>query len=92
MTINPKLVRHGTCDGVGIDVDLSRIEHGYTKTVRLTSAYVTVATPGLPTRPCFTGAPTANLDFPRTIAAGTVLTLLAGEAAALVAAGKAVYA
>jgi hypothetical protein len=89
MTINAKIVLHGTAGGTPINVDVSRIEHSVTVRVQLTSAYSMINSPGIPTRPGFTGASQANLDFPRTVASGTVLTLLAGEAKALIAAGQA---
>jgi hypothetical protein len=92
MTINAKLVAHGTVGGTPINVDLARLEHGYTQKVLLTSNYTMFSGGGIPSRPGFTGAKASNLDFPRTIAAGTTLTLLPGEAAALVAAGAGTYA
>lgn len=92
MALNPKLVQHGTAGGVAINVDLARLEHSAAKRVQLSAPYATLTGPGIPTRPAFTGAAAANLDYPRTIASGTVLTLMPGEADALVAAGKAAYA
>jgi hypothetical protein len=89
MTSNPKLVAHGSVGGVPINVDLSRVEHGFTQRVRLTANYSLFTGGGIPTRPSFTGASQQNLEYPRTIASGTYLTLLAGEAAALIAAGAA---
>lgn len=91
MTANPNNVQHGTAGGVAINVDMSRIEHGSTKAVRLTAPYQTKNNPGTPTRPGMTGAAAGSLDFPRTIPTGTVLTLLQGEAIALVNANKATY-
>lgn len=92
MTINQKLVQHGTATGTPINVDLSRIEHGSTVKVTLTANYTILCGGGIPTRPSFTGAAQANLESPRTIASGTALTLHKGEADALVTAGKATYA
>ena len=92
MTANAKLVLHGTAGGVAINVDYQRLEHGFTKAVRLTAAYSTLSGPGIPARPCFTGCSARNLDHPQTIASGTLLTLMPAEADALVAAGKATYA
>lgn len=91
-TINPKLVTHGTVNGTAVQVDLSRLETGFTKRVTLSMNYAAVTGPGIPARPCFTGCAAANLDSAKTIPSGTTLTLLAGEAAALVAAGAASYA
>lgn len=88
---NPTYVNHGNAGGTAINVDVSRIEHSSPKRVQLSANYTIVQNPGIPTRPCFTGAAFANLDYPRTVASGTILTLLAGEADALVAAGKASY-
>jgi hypothetical protein len=92
MPINPKLIRHGAVGGTPINVDLSRIDHSVAVKVRLTSNYAMLSGLGIPARPSFTGAPAANLDYPRTIASGTTLSLFAGEAAALVGAGAATYA
>jgi hypothetical protein len=91
MALNPALVKHGTSNGVDINVDLSRIEHGAVRYVTLSYSYMTLNPPGAPSRPAFTGASAANLDFSKTIANGTRLALLAGEAAALVAANVAAY-
>lgn len=88
---NPKLVLHGTAGGTAINVDVSRLEHAVSVKVLLNAAYAMINSPGIPTRPGFTGASSANLDYPRTASSGTTLTLLAGEAAALVAAGKASF-
>jgi hypothetical protein len=92
MTNNSKPVQHGTAGGVAINVDLSRLEHGYAKKVTLTAAYAMLTGGGIPTRPSFTGAAAANLEYPRTVSSGTVLTLSPAEADALVTAGKATYA
>jgi len=85
------LVQHGTAGGTAINVDMSRIEHGAPVKVRLSASYAMIDAPGLPSRPGFTGASASNLDYPRTIANGTTLTLLKGEADALATAGKASY-
>jgi len=92
MALNPKLVRHGSVGGTAINVDLARIEHGAPVKVRLTADYAIEHPPGAPSRPSMTGAPAAGLDYPRTVASGTVLTLIKAEADALVAAGAASYA
>lgn len=92
MTLNPKPVNVGTAGGTVINADMARLESSATVRVQLSASYVTAHNPGDPTRPAFTGAAAANLDFPKTVSSGTYLTLLAAEAAALVAAGKASYA
>lgn len=92
MAINAKLVQHGSVGGTPINVDLSRIEHGAPVKVHLSSNYTILCGTGIPTRPAFTGAAAASLEFPRTIASGTTLSLLKGEADALVTAGAATYA
>jgi hypothetical protein len=89
MTINATLVKHGTAGGVTINADISRIDHSVSVKVLLSAPYIIQNSPGIPTRPGLTGASAANLDYPRTLASGTVQTFLAHEAAALVAAGKA---
>lgn len=91
MTINAKLVQHGTAGGTAINADVSRMEHSVSVRIQLSAAYTMLNSPGIPTRPGFTGAAAANLDYPRTVASGQIMTLLAHEAAALVAAGKASY-
>jgi len=91
MSESPRLIQHGTVGGTPINVDMARIEHSAPVRVRLTAAYAMLHPPGIPSRPGMTGASAANLDYPRTIATGTTLTLLKGEADALVTAGAAVY-
>jgi hypothetical protein len=91
MSNNPSLVAHGTAGGTAINVDLSRLEHAAPVKVQLTASYSTLHPPGAPTRPSMTGCPASGLDFPKTVNSGQVLSLLAAEAAALVAAGKATY-
>lgn len=92
MAVNQSLVTHGTVGGTPINVDMSRIDHSTPVKVRLSSAYTTATrSPGIPTRPGFTGAPYASLDTPKTYAINTVMTVHAAEAAALVAAGVASY-
>lgn len=91
MALNANNVKHGTAGGVDINVDVTRIDHSVSVRVQLSADYVTLCPPGIPTRPEFTGAPGVRLDYPRTVVSGTTLHLLAGEAAALVAASKASY-
>jgi hypothetical protein len=88
---NPKSVQTGTAGGVAINTDMSRLESSVPVRVQLSASYATLHNPGDPTRPDFTGCAASNLDFPKTVANGTIIHLLAGEAAALVAAGKAAY-
>lgn len=89
---NPKNEQTGTAGGTAINVDISRIEPSVPVRVLLSANYTMLRMPGDPTRPGLTGCAAANLDFPKTIPSGTTIALLAGEAAALVAAGKASYA
>lgn len=91
MALNPRNVQVGTAGGVAINVDTTHLETGATVRVQLSASYATVHNPGDPTRPDYTGCAAAGLDFPKTISNGTILHLLAHEAAALVAAGKAAY-
>lgn len=90
--LNAINVTHGTVNGSNIVVDMSRVEHAAPVRVRLTAAYSIVHPPGGLTRPSFTGAAAPSLEYPRTLASGTVISLHAGEAAALIAAGAAVSA
>lgn len=92
MTINARNVTYGTAGGVQINVDHNKpLDHAVAVKVQLTANYTTVARdPGAPARPSMTGA-TYNLDFPKTISSGTVISCIKAEADALVAAGKAVY-
>ena len=93
MAINAKNVAHGTVGGTTIFVDLARIDHGAASVkVTLSGNYVRARQPGTPSAPGFTGAAAASLDYPRTHASGTTLTLHKAEADALVAAGAAAYA
>ena len=91
MANNPKLVSHGTVGGTAINVDMARIDHSAPVKVQLSGSYVRSVAPGGVTAPGMTGAAAANLDYPRTINSGTILTLIKAEADALVAAGKASY-
>jgi hypothetical protein len=59
--------------------------------IQLTQAWTTAREPGYPSRPSLTGTAAGNLDFPKTIAAGTVMEVMQPEAQALVAMGAAVY-
>ena len=93
MAINVKNVAHGSVGGTSIYVDLARIDHGAAPVkVTLSANYARARLPGTPSAPGFTGAAAALLDYPRTHASGTVLTLHKAEADALVAAGAAAYA
>lgn len=92
MANNQKLVQHGTANAAPINVDMARIEHGAPVKVTLSANYTMLSGGGIPSRPSFTGAAAAKLDYPRTIPSGTTLSLLKGEADALVTAGVASYA
>ena len=89
MALNPRTVKHGVSNGATISPDLTRIDHSLPVKIRLKYAYTVITVPGAPQRPCFTGA--AQLDYPRTIAAGSTLSLYAHEALALVQANCATY-
>jgi hypothetical protein len=81
-------IKVGTAGGSDINVDFSDNKNIATvQTVTLSADYITLCPYTLPFRPGFTGA--ATLDYPRTILSGSVITVLKGEAAALIAAGKA---
>lgn len=89
---NQNLVQHGSVGGTPIKVDVTHVDHGAPVKVRLSANYTMLHAPGIPTRPGFTGAAAASLDYPRTVSSGTTLALLKGEADALVTAGAASYA
>ena len=91
MALNPRLTSYGTAGGTAINVDHTRLEHGAAVKVLLSANYTISREPGAPTRPGMTGAAAASLDYPRVVTSGATLSLLAPEAAALVAAGKASY-
>lgn len=88
---NARNEQTGTAGGTAINADMSRIDHSVSVRVQLSASYVTLHNPGDPSRPEFTGAAAGSLDFQKTISSSTTLHLLAHEAAALVAAGKANY-
>ena len=79
----------GTAGGSEIDVDLSPLNSAVPTRVTLSANYVLSYPPGYPSPPGMTGCAAANLYYPRTITSGTQIKLLAAEAAALIAAGKA---
>lgn len=85
----PRLVRSGNIGASPINSDVRSLGSDIAVPVRLLADYVTAQSVGMPTRPSMTGAASANLDYPRTIPAGSILTVLRAEADALVAAGKA---
>lgn len=89
---NQNLVQHGTVGVTPINVDVTRVDHSVPVKVHLTSNYAMLHPPGMPARPSFTGVAAANLEYPRTVTSGTTLTLLKGEADALVTVGAATYA
>lgn len=93
MTTNqPSLVRVGLVGSTVINVDVgSNGVFGGSPalvTVTLSADYSMESSPGYPFRPNVGGATPFS---PRTLPAGSVLRLLKPEAAALVAAGAAVY-
>jgi hypothetical protein len=92
MTESARAVKHGTLsNGSTISVDLrpGAFDPAGATRVQLSLNYTRVHVPGIPSPPSFTGSAAASLDYPRTIAAGTRLTLHKAEAAALIAAGGA---
>ena len=89
MAINQQLVQHGSVGATAINVDMSRVDPSAPVKVQLSGNYTILCGSGIPTRPGFTGAAAGSLEFPRTIASGTKLLLLAGEATALIHAGYA---
>jgi hypothetical protein len=94
MTVNARTSNYGSAGGSQINVDLAPNIGNDVRRVTLSADY-TLATPepGIPKKPVFTGAEvTAVKGAGQLIASGTTITLQAPEAAALVAAGKAVYA
>lgn len=96
MTVNTRNSNYGSAGGAQINVDHSQhllAAGAASRKVQLSANY-TLATPepGAPVRPHFTGSEVATRKVAgQTIASGTVVTLSAAEAAALVAAGKASY-
>jgi len=91
--VNPSLVLTGTANGANINVDVANgLSTAAPVSVTLTADYTLAdpQTPGYPTQPGLTGIAYSGAQYPgRVIPAGTVLELLAPEAAALVAAGAA---
>lgn len=59
--------------------------------VTLSTNYAMAGPADFPSRPSFTGAGAAQLQYPRTLVSGTQFQTFACEAAALVAAGAAAY-
>jgi hypothetical protein len=91
MTESPRFIQHGTAgaNSTPIHVDVIRIESAAAVSVKLTASYTLGTAPGLPQRPGLTGASQSQIAK-TTLPAGTIISLLAGEAAALIAAGAAV--
>ena len=89
MTESARLVQLGTVNATPIQADVTVL--GDTVAVLLSADYVLAdpRPPGFPFRPSWTGSAPPHGDAGRTIPAGTTLTLLACEAAALIAAGAA---
>jgi len=90
MANNPRLVEVGTTSGTPVNADVTTIGSDVAVAVLLTADYVMLDPPGFPFRPSFTGA--SAPQYPRTVADGTTLHLLACEASALVTAGGGTYA
>ena len=91
-TESPRLVTTGTVNGAPIQVDVRTL--GIAIKIQLLQDYQMLCpespvSQGFPQRPSMTGAAPGSLDYPRTIAAGSTLTVLQCEAAALVNAGAA---
>ena len=88
---SPTLAVVGTIDGgsTPIVAELTAACFAKVSAVVLTTDYSILHPPGMPSRPSMTGTDTADLDYPRTIASGTTLTLFAPEAQALISAGAA---
>lgn len=91
MALNPNLFQHGAVGGTAINVDMARLEFNAAVRVQLSGNYARLKVPGSPSPPGMTGCAAANLDFPKTIASGTVIALIKAEADALVTAGAASY-
>lgn len=84
------LIKVGSSGGSDINVECTLFTNFYsTQQVTLSADYATLCPLGYPTRPAFMGASPSNADYPKTIANGSVVLLAKGEAAALIAAGKA---
>lgn len=79
----------GNAGGTAINVDLRPLDHASPVKVTLSANYTTAYPAGYPSPPFQTGTAPSGLNFPKTILSGTVILLLAAEAAALIAAGKA---
>lgn len=80
----------GNAGGTDILVDTLKFANIATsRTVTLSANYTTLTFVDYPIRYGLVGASTVREDYPRTWLSGSVLTLCAGEAAALIAAGKA---
>ena len=88
-----RLLTVGTVSSTPIQVDATHLFHTVPVYVTLTSGhpYVLANPPGWPARPHMTGKGHATTAATTTVAAGTRIALLQVEAAALVAAGAAVY-
>jgi hypothetical protein len=99
MALNQNLVVVGTynsgADSISADVSGQPTAAGdpplAARAITLSADYAMIDPPGFPSRPSFTGAAQASLQYPRTLPNGTAFTTVACEAAALVAAGIAAY-
>ena len=94
MSESPRLVQTGTVGATPIMVDVTTLGSATPVKVTLTANYVLAnpRPPGFPSRPSMTGTDTADLDFPRTLLSGAIVSFLAAEATALINAGAATLA
>jgi archaellum component FlaG (FlaF/FlaG flagellin family) len=92
MSEGPRLLTVGTISNGATPIQADVRSLGQTVAVRLSTDYSILCPPGYPARPGMTGVDALDLTYPRTIASGTVLLVLACEAAALVGAVAATYA
>ena len=85
--LNPALVQVGTLNSgaTQVNADVTTLGSAVPVSVTLSIPYAMSNPPGFPSRPSFTGA--ATPQYPHTIAAGTILSVLQCEATALIAAG-----
>jgi hypothetical protein len=92
MSEGPRLLTVGTINGgaMPIQADVRSLGSDVPVAVLLSTDYAMLDPPGFPFRTSFTGA--ATPQFPKTIASGTMLSVLRAEATALVAAGAATLA
>ncbi|MGH6836820.1 MAG: hypothetical protein ACREC9_15060 [Methylocella sp.] len=84
MSESPRLVQLGSVGASLVLADVRNLGSAVPATpVTLTADYAMISPPGYPSRPSFTGDAAASLQFARTVPKGTVISVLAPEAAAL---------